>query len=218
MEGYASMNFPASGTGTRAPVPPSEKTAIPGPTEELTKAGEYARLLLEAIRGDSAAGCLTSLSSLAARFPVPQELGLEAGFSLSATVESAPGGGDIGRLEGSAEPWYFSEKSMTRAFAVHLLRVGEKDTLRLIAETVRDESRIYPRPTDVRFFYDPPFSLGERDLRQALGMMELRPDMADIRRCSASNGAIYLYSTAYLKEPVAEALTEWIEVGQKDNP
>jgi hypothetical protein len=192
---------------------------LPATGTEIGESGlEYGRLLVESIRLDSSGGSLTSLSSLLARFPPPPGLGSEPGFDVSDVIRSAPGADDIGRLESSAEPWYFSDKSMTRAYAVHLLRIEEKDLVRLIAGTVRDESKIYPRPTDIRFFSDPPFSLGEREVRQALGMMELRPDMADIRRCQASNGAIYLYSATYLKEAVAEALTEWIEVGQKENP
>ena len=192
--------------------------ASPTPLEGAAEQEGYARLLVETIRQDSSSGCLTSLSSLAARFPTPQGLAARPDFTISATIESAAGAGDVGKLEGSAEPWYFSEMSMTGAYALHLLRIEEKDVVRLVADTVRDESRIYPRPTDIRFFSDPPFSLGEGVVRQALGMMELRPDMIDIQRCSTSNGAVYLYSTTYLKTAVAEALAEWIEVGQKDNP
>jgi len=178
----------------------------------------YTSRLIEFIRAESSAGRLTSLSALASRFPPPDELSRELGFSITSAIAEVPEAGDLKKMEGSSDAWYFSENTMTGNYALHLLRTEEKDPLMLIAETVRDESRIYPRPTDLTFFTDPPFSMNERELRQALGRMELRPDMSDIKRCAASNGATYLYSTRYLGETLAETLAEWIEVGQKQNP
>jgi len=185
---------------------------------EPTEREKYAKLLVESIRADSANSRLTSLSSLCAQFPLPSELSQEVDFDMSVAIEGASGAGDLKKMEGSSDTWYFSEKSLTSAYALHLLRTEEKDPIRLIAETVRDDCRIYPRPTDVSFFTDPPFSLSKREIQQALGMMELRPDMTDLRRCTASNGAIYLYSSLYMGEALAQTLTEWIEVGQRQNP
>ncbi|HWR11352.1 MAG TPA: hypothetical protein VN445_06000 [Rectinemataceae bacterium] len=206
-------------TGNPVPVtvPPTPEPPTLEPSEPANREA-YARRLIEFTRAESADGRLTSLSALASRFPPPEELREVPGFSIASAIAEVPDADDLKKIEGSSGLWYFSETSMTGAYALHLLRTEEKDPLRLIAETVRDESRIYPRPTDLMFFTDPPFSMNEKELRQALGGMELRPDMRDIRRCVASNGAMYLYSTQYLGETLAETLAEWIEVGQRQNP
>jgi hypothetical protein len=188
------------------------------PEPEGVERESYLRRLIEDIRANSAGGRLTSLAALSTQFPPPAKLREDPDFSLPAAIAAIPDAADVREMKGSSDTWYYSETSMTGAYALHLLRREENDPLRLIADTVRDESRIYPRPTDLRFFSDPPFSMSARDLQQALGSMELRPDMADLRRSTASNGAVYLYSTRYLSEALADTLTEWIEVGQKENP
>ncbi len=181
-------------------------------------ARQFSGAIAQAIRADSAEHRLSSLTALSAAHPVPQELQAEFPRGVEEAIEHAENAEDLKKMAGSSETWFFSERSMTGAYALHLLRLEERDPVRLIAETVRDDSRIYPRPTDIRFFADPPFSMSDRDIRQALGMMQLRPDCTDIRTCAASNGALYLYSTLHLAERLAESLCEWIEVGQKENP
>jgi hypothetical protein len=181
-------------------------------------ASAWTALLVDAIRLASKERRLTALSELASRFPLPEELAEAFPGGPASALEQAPDAKDLRMLTGASETWYFSDLSMTGTWATYLMRLEEKDTLRLIADTVREESRTYPRPTDLRFFNDPPFSLSDRELREALGMMELRPEFADIKRSRASNGALYLYSSLHLVEALAESLTEWIEVGQRENP
>ncbi|MFA6366075.1 MAG: hypothetical protein WCX13_02675 [Candidatus Hydrogenedentales bacterium] len=205
----------ADSPGAPSPAQPAHEP--PAPAERADREA-YALRLIEFIRAESSGGRLTSLSTLASRFPTPEELSKELGFSIASVIAEGPDASDLKKMEGSSDAWYFSESTITGSYALHLLRTEEKDPLMLIAETVRDESRIYPRPTDLTFFTDPPFSMNERELSQALERMELRPDMSDIKRCAASNGATYLYSTKYLGETLAETLAEWIEVGQKQNP
>lgn len=211
-------------SGERAAASGSPRAAATEPAMEVpatagpSPAGQFSETLARTIRADSAGHRLSALSALRTAHPVPQELQDEFPRGVEEAIERAEGAEDLKKMSGSSETWFFSERSMTGAYALHLLRLEERDPVRLIADTVRDDSRIYPRPTDIRFFNDPPFSMSDRDLRQALGMMELRPDCADIRRCNASNGALYLYSTLHLAENLAESLCEWIEVGQKENP
>ncbi|HEY9053463.1 MAG TPA: hypothetical protein VIO60_01450, partial [Rectinemataceae bacterium] len=126
--------------------------------------------------------------------------------------------GDIRLVRRKSEIWYFSSLSMSDTYALHLARAADSDKVLLIAETVRDESRIYPRPTDPRCFSDPPFGLVPDEIDEALSQIRQRPETADISFCTASNGAVYLYSKEFLEERLAESLAEWIEVGQKENP
>jgi len=165
--------------------------------------------LIATVRADSAKTKLTRLSVLRATFP---------DTDIQKLIGETPID-DIKIMKGaSKELYYFSLLSMTEAYALHLFRVEEKDQVKLVADTVRDESRIYPRPTAINAFLDSPYNLSSDEIESAIGSMSLRPDMKDIETCAASNGARYLYSTIYLVPTLAASLVEWIEVGQKDNP
>jgi hypothetical protein len=164
--------------------------------------------LVQAIRTASKEGRLITQATLEKDFP---DLGV-------GDLVLASGAEDLKKMEGSADVYFFSDLSMTEAYAIHLFRINEKDPVKLIAETVRDESRIYPRPTPAETFRDPPFSLSARDIEESLGRMTLRPDLTDIKRTNASNGALYLYSSQFLAEAQADALAEWFEVGIRENP
>ena len=173
------------------------------------KSASPAAGLLEAIRARSAEARLSRLSELAASHPEA-----DGPAELIARAEQP----DILCLIGSAETYYFSETSMTQAYARHLFRVEERDVVKLIVETVRDESRIYPRPTAARAFLEAPFKLKPGELEAALFSIKQRPDAADIRESRASNGELYLYSADHLSAVHADGLVEWIEVQQKENP
>lgn len=162
---------------------------------------------VDVIRENSRAARLTSLSELRAgqaEDPLPE-------------IESS-GAEDIQSLEGASEVYYFSKLHMTRSYAGYLCRVEEKDLVRLMAETVREDSRLYPRPTPLEFFQNPPFGLTPEIIDDILVKMREREDCEDIRENAASNGARYLYSTRHLSPPLADSLTEWTEVGQAENP
>jgi hypothetical protein len=125
---------------------------------------------------------------------------------------------DLKRLDGRDEIYFSSDLHMTRAYAAYLYRLAEKDLVGLVVETVREDSRLYPRPTPLDFFLDPPFKFARDQLDDVLARIREPGDCQDIRESRASNGARYLYSTLRLTVPHAEALTEWNEVGQAENP
>lgn len=87
-----------------------------------------------------------------------------------------------------------------------------------MAATVRDESRIYPRPTAVTRFQDPPWSMTSADLAEGLRALERSREYADIRRTSASNGDLYLFSDQFLNADVAAGMAEWEAVERDLNP
>jgi hypothetical protein len=125
---------------------------------------------------------------------------------------------DIKMMRGSLDTYYFSDRSITESYAKHLFRLAERDPARLIAETTRDESKTYPRPTPVDTFTDAPFSMSAADIEAALAAMAADPQYKDIRRVEASNGDAYLYSSQHLTEAHAAGLAEWASVGEKENP
>jgi|GEM_PF-2011353 hypothetical protein len=169
--------------------------------------GEQAEIV-RLIREDSASARLTRFTALKERFPETD---------VAALIENAPAT-DLKKIRGKEDTYYFSDQSMTEAYAVHLFRIEERDPLKLVAETVRDESNLYPRPTDVRVFLGSPFNFSEQYLADVLKQLSLHQEFADIRSCNASNGALYLYSSRYLGDAYAQSLAEWMEVGQKENP
>lgn len=125
---------------------------------------------------------------------------------------------DIGEIKGKKGNYYYSEKYMVRNYAIILARIEDRDLLALIAETVREESRVYPRPTDLKLFYEHPFNLNKNVLEEALKRLGEDPRYPDIRQTKCSNGAIFLYSDLYMHPDQAAAQAEWIEVLIHENP
>lgn len=165
--------------------------------------------LMERIRSDSAETRLSTASALSSL--------MDDGTDPAAVLEM-DADEDIKMMRGSLDLYYFSERSMTESYARHLFRLAERDPLRLIADTVRDESKTYPRPTPVATFADPPFAMSAADIEGALAAMAADPQYADIRPVRASNGDDYLYSATSLAEAHAAGLAEWASVGEKENP
>ena len=164
--------------------------------------------LLEKIRNDSSETRLSPASELAALVPEG-----DASALLDEGAED-----DIKMMRGSRDRYYFSDRSMTEPYAKHLYRLAERDPVRLVADTTRDESKLYPRPTPIGTFVDPPFSMPMAEVEAAVASMAADPEYTDIRECGASNGDRYLYSVLYLTEAHAVGLAEWASVGEKENP
>jgi hypothetical protein len=115
------------------------------------------------------------------------------------------------------EQRFYSSQFMTKAYAGLLLR-KEGEPLHLIAETVRENSALYPRPLPLGAFEQPPFSLTREEILDGLERMAAQDAYRDIARTCTSAGNEYLYSTAHLGADYAGSLAEWIDVGQYDNP
>lgn len=164
------------------------------------------------IRAESAAARLVTASALQTRFP-------ETDIPALLAQADAP---DIEVLDGTSTVYYFSTQGMTRAYAIHLARLEERDPRRLVAGLVRDNARIYPRPTALAIFREAPYRIAEEDLALILARESAAEgavgEDADIRSLTTSNGAVYLYSTRYLSPEHAQGLAEWEAVGAQENP
>lgn len=179
-----------------------------------------AAALLAAIRDASKAASLKPISELMV-IPEAQPAGTKADAASQDDLEamiSEAAEDDIKLMRGTRDTYYFSENHMTATYALHLFRVMEKDPARMVADTVRDESRIYPRPTPAYIFLESPFNMTEAQLDGVLWQISQRNDMTDIKSTTVSNGALYLYSTLHLTVLHAETMAEWNEVGQAENP
>ncbi|MFC1957322.1 hypothetical protein ACFLX0_00685 [Chloroflexota bacterium] len=114
--------------------------------------------------------------------------------------------------------YLFSETYITNNYADILVRAEVNDPCATIAATVRDESRIYPRPTAIEYFNNPIFNINPEELEEHLTDTLERPDFKDIKLINASTGARYLYSNLYMNDDYARSLVEWVEVGEEENP
>lgn len=125
---------------------------------------------------------------------------------------------DIRVTKGKERIYLYSENYITTNYANMMISVEEKDFFKMIASTVRDESRIYPRPTDARLFTKAPFKLTKEEFYEVYKQLRTKVEYKDIQETRASNNALYLYSDKYMKKALATSLTEWIEVESEQNP
>jgi hypothetical protein len=112
---------------------------------------------------------------------------------------------------------FYSSLFMTASYATILLR-KQGDPLRLIAETVRQNSVEYSRPVPLDLFTRPPFGLTRREVLDNLERMEAREEYRDIAQTTTSASSVFLYSALHLEPGHASMLAEWLDVGQFDNP
>jgi hypothetical protein len=112
---------------------------------------------------------------------------------------------------------YYSSQFMTAAYARLLVR-REGDPLQLIAEVVRENSLLYPRPFPLGAFERSPFSMTREEAQRCLEQMACLQAYQDIARTTTSAGHAFLFSTLHLDTDYATTLAEWIDVGQHDNP
>ena len=112
---------------------------------------------------------------------------------------------------------YYSSHFMTEAYAMILLQTLG-DHLRLIAETVRQNSAVYTRPVPLDIFMEPPFDLTRQEVLSHLERMAAEEEYGDIMLTTTSASRVFLYSTLHLEREYASMLAEWLDVGQSDNP
>ena len=119
----------------------------------------------------------------------------------------------------TGETFFYSTRHMSDYYALLLARVAAHDPCATIAETVRDESKRYPRPTNVLFFMEKLFGMKEADLKASICVLQQRPEFSDIKTLvHPTTGGFYLYSSRYLDEDTAASLMDWQEVGRDANP
>ena len=114
-------------------------------------------------------------------------------------------------------PRYYSSQFMSEAYCRILLK-REGDPLLLIAESVRENSAVYPRPVSLEMFGNPPFDLTPAEIQSCLEQMGGRDEYKDIGKITTSAEGVFLYSRSYLEPDHAAMLAEWLDVGQFDHP
>lgn len=118
----------------------------------------------------------------------------------------------IREIKGKDARYFYSSEKMNETYAQLLLRTKDKDFLRLIADSVRDDSKRYPKTTNLKKFLGSPYHIAEAELEGILDQLEKDPVYEDIKKATASNGVVCLYSDLHLSKARAEYLTEYEEV------
>ena len=122
---------------------------------------------------------------------------------------------EVTTREGRA--FYYSSQFMSDPYARMLLQKQEGPP-ELVANTVREDSERYPRPTPLDLFKEAPFDLSHEELLSCLEGMSDQNEFQDISQLTTSVGHVFLYSSKYLDRDYALMLAEWTDVGQFENP
>lgn len=192
-----------------------ESDYSPDNEDTLEQAQDKVVLVGNFIRDKSYEGILTNAEDL---LDEPLSLEVDEVLPMIDNLKSREEFSDICTAKGAEKIYLFSENYMTKNYSKMMILVEEKDLFKTIAETVREESRIYPRPTDVRLFRKAPFKLSKEEFYEIYEQLKKKEEYMDIQETRASNNALYLYSDKFLKRAHAASLAEWIEVEAEQNP
>ena len=118
---------------------------------------------------------------------------------------------------GNGIAYYYSTQSLSETYA-GILVSKEAGPLSIIAQVVRENSEIYPRPVPLDFFSRSPFDLTQEEILDCLEKMGAQGEYQDIARTTTSIGTVFLYSSRHLEPDYAFTLAEWLDVGQVNNP
>ncbi len=173
------------------------------------KAEELHIKLAEKVRGDSKyLADVTSANALGA-----VQSGLQSDDIATRLGEIAQDDVTFPDIKSIAGPtgkvYFYSQKFMTETYARILARVKAEDPCLTIAETVREESRVYPRVTNTELFKYALFRIDREEIdKHVARVQELYEDIKSIK---SPTGSVYLYSTRYLTPDWAAYLAKKVE-------
>lgn len=189
----------------------------PAETEEISEEDETPlfTVITDYIRTISGKGEIVGyLSFLAPPFSVPEE-SLEDAFEQMA---EQPNYSDIAVIKGEKDNYYYSTRTMATNYANTLVLLLEKDSCKVIAEAIRFECQVYPRPYKKQMLAYAPYYFSENQIEAALALMQQNDEYQDIQQVAASNDEPYLFSSQFMSYGKAKGLCEWFEVEQHQNP
>ena len=183
---------------------------------------KISRKMAQIIREKSKAGKLTQSEEIWAELVrqglVAPEIADEKSHFEAMLGEVLEENADLREISaGDGIPYYHSTLSMSETYAEILVRKGE-GPLQVMAQVVRENSEIYPRPVPLDIFNGPPFDLTQEEVLNCLEEMSEQREYQDIARTTTSIGTVFLYSSRHLEPDYAFTLAEWLDVGQVNNP
>lgn len=112
--------------------------------------------------------------------------------------------------------YLYSELHITGKYAALLARSAVNDACTIIADTVREESRIYPRPTNALLFTSQAYGIPAERLQHYIVRVLNNAEFQDIRKMvHPETEAVYLYSKQYMNEEHAFSLMKWLEEAEQ---
>ncbi len=90
---------------------------------------------------------------------------------------------------------------------------AKNNPYQLVLDTIRDNSRIYPRPVGVYLFEYSPFNMKMDEIKAILDKIAVDENAKDIRVSITSQESVYLYSNKYLEDAYADFLAEEMDRG-----
>jgi hypothetical protein len=168
----------------------------------------------EKVRPDSKAELLTPVDALY------EDIGWDRSAYSPDEIRKDPRYEDIKTVTAATgEMFFYSIRHISDYYALQLARAAAKDPCVLIAETVRDESRIYPRPTCIMLFLEKVFGVDEAELESVVRKTLERLEFSDIKAIiHPVTGGVYLYSNKYLDGERAFAMMDYEEIIRPANP
>lgn len=118
---------------------------------------------------------------------------------------------DICVYQGAKDLYYYTYPTLAHNYVKNVALAQEDDLPHTIAETVRYESKIYPRATAIETFSKFPYHYTEIQTRRALELMAKLPEYADIETYVSGKKKTYIFSTKYLSRAYASSLVEMQE-------
>ncbi len=149
---------------------------------------------------------------LASRSEVLQSAASIPEDQIGSLLEAVENIEDIGSVKGTKDVYYFSDRHISPAFAKLTVRLEENNLLEMLVEQVRDDSRIYPRPTPARQFYNAPYRIEKEQLVTLLVSLKADEEYEDIELFETTNGAQYLVSRRFMHPDQAKAMAQLQEV------
>lgn len=111
-----------------------------------------------------------------------------------------------------AKRYYHFEPLLSSSYA--RLLAAQNNPYELMLDTVRECSRLYPRPIGIFSFEFAPFNLDPQVIQDALDRFGKDENAKDIRVSVTSAGSVYLYSSKYLEDDYADFLAEEMDSGE----
>jgi hypothetical protein len=182
-----------------------------------TDAHTPARLIREACAEGRLLAKAELLHALRARPVAPEAPALPLEKLAEEINESLAADPDLVIVHGpDGEEFYRCASLMSATYAEIL--AGKKAPCLLMAETVRKNSKEYPRPVALDIFEYPPFDLDPESIQACLRRMAAEAGFGDIGFVESSVGTVYLYSNTYLDRDYAAFLAERLDVDLALNP
>jgi len=168
------------------------------------------------VRSDSKEIALTPMEAVVTL--LPEELSESLDLVVDRLGES-PQYQDILKVVGPTGMEYLhSEQHISPSYARLLARVDANDPLAMMAETIREDSRVYPRVTSLDSFRQEVFNIDPSELDGYVERLLASEDYSDIQKTVVSNGAVYLFSDRHLHPKLAARQAEDDELGDELNP